>query len=1040
MASAGRGWETDHHPHLIPSNWHLLLKHKSMYSPFDSSARLEFIQQELARQYLSFPDEIRDAYSGVYGWLSGRTPNFDKKGAPSSLDATGDPALDWLNTAREFTYLLPSHHMKVYQTLLVVESEGVDQHAGSILDRPQVAIVDDGCGGGTASVAFISLLVNYQKYKMANQLPVFPVTVSCLGIDPKDAALQIYARFLSECADRVTHLLVDVSEIAVFPGTLPGNAARIIEWVAERGRTHCLALVLANVIRSLTREYDKRRERRRLYDKLGVSRFLPHRWGEDIGAEEIAAVNAILHKGEVDLIVAPLVTAYGPERTESGESRRRWRNEMIAFQHALRSKLGELHRVSIGPVDKYCFKMTNPTESYHCKHRGSDRSVELEYDSGYVAIHNYNYLEDEDWQSILSHDNLLLAWARVRNALMSGVLDDTLEVRLFEANIEESLQKLRSEVLSYQWDALNVAEMLNYRVPKGLETDPRPISMCRLEDQVLATAIVQIKGKQHNVGRHLRSYAYRLSLKQKSENLYEAWSDLHKRFLDDARSTAAKNPHYQVLLTDVSSYYTDIVQSKLFEFVQGEMKLHRSRCSDLARRLIERDCGLQTYGRGIPQSHLVSGTLGNLYLSEVDDLFAPGNRWGIEHFRYVDDMILIYSPDVGADTVLALLDEKLGELKLTRSKKKTIGPMSTHEFLERTAPDELLDRLRKEHNFLLSDLYKLGKDYIRIALDDWWSFVECYQKLLVSVGVYINAPWLSRKLQRNLRWWRRRVGWWRKLEMPEIERLEDLRDVGKWTLQFNRDNSVSPGGWIFRRESLLGELLALLRDSLVRLDTGSELERARAGRRVRFALYRLGQLGFDAATQTAVDLVVDQPWLVHPRRVCMDLASQGCEDLLVEAFDRLSDCDVEEWGYIRAVILKAFADLPSAGEGAVSLLRDAAFNGRTILERTMASESLLLLKRTEGLRNDDLLNAIGQSDDNYLSKNYVLLYGVGAGEPEPLQADLGQARIVNEALQYVRVASGFDDLYRHEPDILRQEFYERDYPDDPPEFEDFPYW
>lgn len=42
-----------------------------MYSPFNPSTRGFFITQELAREYLSFPDEINEAYSTVIDWLSG---------------------------------------------------------------------------------------------------------------------------------------------------------------------------------------------------------------------------------------------------------------------------------------------------------------------------------------------------------------------------------------------------------------------------------------------------------------------------------------------------------------------------------------------------------------------------------------------------------------------------------------------------------------------------------------------------------------------------------------------------------------------------------------------------------------------------------------------------------------------------------------------------------------------------------------------------------------------------------------------------------
>ena len=110
--------------------------------------------------------------------------------------------------------------------------------------------------------------------------------------------------------------------------------------------------------------------------------------------------------------------------------------------------------------------------------------------------------------------------------------------------------------------------------------------------------------------------------------------------------------------------------------------------------------------------------------------------------------------------------------------------MSVQEFLERTAPDQLLEALGREHNYLLSDLYKLGRNYIHIAIMTWWPFVERYQKLLMSIGVYLSVPRLSRKLQKNLRWWRRVFNWSHRLNMPEVRELHDLDDIGKWKSEF----------------------------------------------------------------------------------------------------------------------------------------------------------------------------------------------------------------------------------------------------------------
>ena len=1002
-----------------------------MYSLCNISIKRDFIQQELSREYLSFPNEIDEAYTTVINWLYTLPgmANFDES-RNFKLDS-----YEMLDTGRQFSQLLPRHAMKAYQTLLGIEYESITKNESGILDQPYILLVDVGCGGGTASVAIISLIVNFQKYRINSGLPMFPVIINCFGIDINDNALEIYGVFLKECAAKTEKLMVDIKNVKILPGTLPANTASIIEWIVDEGQTYRMIIACANIIRPLTKEYEEANKSRNFFDGIGIGGLLQDRYGKDIGAGEIATLNAFLKIGKIDQIIALLVGAYS---TNAGE-RKSWRDEMLAFQKAVKSKLEKSHKVKISSIVSNRVKMINPPANYWRKYQGHEKSNEIEYDSGFIIINLKDYLGDNDWHDILKLDNLLLAWARVRNSLSYEMLEDTVEVRLFEANIEERLQKLRHDILSYQWDLLNVGEMLNFRVPKGIDKAPRPMSLCRLEDQILATAILQVKAKEYSISHHPRSYAYRLLPKPKGEQVYKDWFDLYqKEYLADARKIAQQNPSYLVIRTDISSYYEDIVQSKLFSKIENQLGLYHSRSNFSVEKLINRDCGVEKSGCGIPQGHIISGVMSNLYLTGVDNLFGLGNKWGIEYFRFVDDMIFIFPPNIKAEFILDQLDQALLDLGLTRSQDKTTKPMTTQEFLEQTTPDSLLEDLSREHNFLLSELYKLGRDYIRICLEDWWTFVECYQKLLVSIGVYISAPRLSRKLQKNLRWWRRTLNWWYKLEMPNVQTPEDLKDIEKWKVEFELYQSQSPGGWVNRRKQLVGQLLDLFRNSLMDLDSDSEIKRSRAKTRIKFALHRLGQLGFGKEVHTVVDLITEQPWILHPRRVCRDLALQGHEGLLCDAFTRISNREGKEWGYIRGVILKALSILPSVNECTIAILKEAAFNGKTILERTMASETLFLLQKTQCLEKDNVINAVTQSTDNYLGKNYAILQAKTPGDGN-LTANLTYGSILNEALEYVRVVPTLDQLYRHEPDILREKFYEGDYPDDPTEFEDFPY-
>ena len=142
---------------------------ENMYSPFNSKSRCEFIRKEFEQEYIAFPKVIDEAYSAVINWLfTLGDPDFDKNKAKLKDDDMDD---DMSNTASQFSCYLPSHAIKAYQTLL-----RIDEPIG-LLGKPQITFIDIGCGGGAASIGLISLVINYQTYRKANNLPVFPIEI-----------------------------------------------------------------------------------------------------------------------------------------------------------------------------------------------------------------------------------------------------------------------------------------------------------------------------------------------------------------------------------------------------------------------------------------------------------------------------------------------------------------------------------------------------------------------------------------------------------------------------------------------------------------------------------------------------------------------------------------------------------------------------------------------------------------------------------------------------------------------------------------------
>lgn len=110
-----------------------------MYSPFNSSSRLAFVNQELTHEYLEFPVEIDDAYSEVMDWLSNLTGMHE-------FDATRNINLNSYqmpDTGRQFSQFLPAHTMKVYQTLLDIELQSINTGTTSILGSVDISTEPD---------------------------------------------------------------------------------------------------------------------------------------------------------------------------------------------------------------------------------------------------------------------------------------------------------------------------------------------------------------------------------------------------------------------------------------------------------------------------------------------------------------------------------------------------------------------------------------------------------------------------------------------------------------------------------------------------------------------------------------------------------------------------------------------------------------------------------------------------------------------------------------------------------------------------------
>jgi hypothetical protein len=268
----------------------------------------------------------------------------------------------------------------------------------------------------------------------------------------------------------------------------------------------------------------------------------------------------------------------------------------------------------------------------------------------------------------------------------------------------------------------------------------------------------------------------------------------------------------------------------------------------------------------------------------------------------------------------------------------------------------------------------------------------------------------------------------------------DLELVEKWKVTFLNENNKSPKSWIYKRHQLLCDLKSLFESSL-RIIRGStsELDTTKAKKRVKFCLNRLGRLGFEELTDIVIQLLIDVPWILNVRRVCEDLVLQGKEKELLYALGILLQKQEEEWGSIRANIIKALAKSSYLSEESLKVIENIAFYGKTDAERLMASELLFFFRsKVNTTRSEVYRKIISRREHSSIAKNYVLLFPFSRGRLGEVHFNYKYHDYINEVIQVSKNEAYINELYKEEPDILRQNFYESDYPDDDREFPDLP--
>jgi RNA-directed DNA polymerase len=235
---------------------------------------------------------------------------------------------------------------------------------------------------------------------------------------------------------------------------------------------------------------------------------------------------------------------------------------------------------------------------------------------------------------VLSLRNLESAFAQVkRNDGSAGV--DRVTIRMFEAHLEENLQRLSASLKEGSYRPQGVRRAW---IEKTGSREKRPLGIPTVRDRVVQTALRHVLEPIFERDFAAQSYGFR-----------------PERGAKDALRRVAellKAGYVQVVDADLQSYYDTIPRQPLLEQVGG--KVADSQVLKLLARYLEQEVmeGAKhwTPEQGTPQGAVISPLLSNIYLDPLDHRMA---QLGYEMVRYADDFVILCRSASEAQKALA---------------------------------------------------------------------------------------------------------------------------------------------------------------------------------------------------------------------------------------------------------------------------------------------------------------------------------------------------------------------------------------------------
>lgn len=1016
----------------------------------------ELVIAEETKIYRSMHPLIESAYSAVHQWLATRPEADGYKEIDYSKDFWKTlEKTDLKSTAFQYYTLFPRYF---FETVHILDNVINSTRLPSVLKyNPRICILDVGCAMGAASAALIERIVNLkQSESISNSIEIF-----CLGIDPNIFGLVLYKELMQEIKNNVSYLDVNV-EFQYIP-ILEGEgfskaiitAMRHLQKKREEWKQPTLSNLLLMQLDVASSPPNQnialRLKQKAQLQEMGLELDDAIENVGEFWQEEALVYKQLLEAVPVEnLYISTIGTKILEAHLKANSNIDNFSDAIQQITEQFNQVIGNTHRVSIPLSGEQQVNFDNPVDSYWYEQH------KLNYDSKFLAnfhtIVSKQVEDDKDWQTLTSLKNLELAWVRARrNLLHIESCYDEIEIKLFEHKLDNNLRIIQEKLVVLCDEIINGKEVINYNFVKSSSAS-RPKKLSRLEEEILASAIIQTIGQKANTD----FYSYcpqKESLNEMTEYLYENYLGGYKRFLAEARKSAEEYQDGAVIRTDIKSYYTMVVRQQLLDITKRELNIISDRVYWLLEKIYSIDLDGHKSGIGISQGTTTSGFYANLYLSQLDEKFKNDKTWRVKFHRYVDDMIIVLPSVIYLEDVESALKIELTTLKLELNKDKTEYYDNVSDFLEAMQDDKVLEKFSRKFNLIIYRLWLINAEYrtkFEFANKSgnerlWWKLVSLYQQCLYSLNIHVTKTYLSRKIYQYIFQQKKREN--RELNLPPFPNNDNYSVISNWARRFEELETA----WLNDKNSFKQEIVNLFTQSLLELKRVYEqlnksnttiskqekrqliVQRRELETRIRFAINKLIILGFDEVWQEIVNLICNDFVIRDLLDVVISLARQGYTDAINQLQQCYQNSSKETIEYLRAVILEALRFLPSLNLKHWELIFEAATEGKSDIERLKATETWLYLgdvakQFVQAKHIQAVVNALNSEPQPFtrLKKNYILILGMHAPDEitnvsiSPKEPKVLDDYLIADALNLAQDGKVSELFKEDEPAIIRQ--------------------